>query len=411
MFMQWYALAFAKLWEGYSEPRASEECPEALKVIKRLIFSSFPEVRAAAVYACGTFFNAGRAPGTTAAASERVKELEINIITSFQVDDPSPAVRIETVHALSRFAECYIGALSAYVQQASGPPRVPGSSPQQQQQQQSQQQQHSPVAQTLVLPQPPTFLAHSLQTAHRPPSAYFRRDQPLQTSRKHASVYMEQSPAGSSAPFSGSSSSSSSSSSSAAAMAMLCPAQDASFYQFLWNALVGLARDPQPEVAALAGNVVRTVRNYGDVHARYARSEEFVGIGGLAASLPTRRSGSQNRAPVTKQQFIQDMQGSSISVSSSLYERCCEYWNTPIADKAVEDHSSPEYKARERRYRNSVCVYNSAREAWRAWNTAEKKDLSSQLPSLESKFGVVTSAIFYPFESILVCATDNQIIK
>ena len=160
------------------------------------------------------------------------------------------------------------------------------------------------------------------------------------------------------------------------------------------------------------------------------------GGGSVAVSLPANRSGSQNNAAATatgggggsgsgsrsvRQQVFQDFQGvtssssssssSSISVPSALYERCCEYWRTPIADKMEEDHSSPEYKARERRYRNSVCVYNSAREAWNSWNNAEKKDLSSQLPSLESKPDVVTSSVFFPFESILACATDNQTIK
>lgn len=425
MLMQWYAFAFSKLWEGYNEPRASDECPGALKVIKHFIVSPFPDVRAAAVYACGTFFNPCVAASTAqqGAAAERTKEWEINLITSFQVGDPSPAVRKELVYTLSRFAECHISDLAAYVQQeealeedcsvvvvpststgsGSSPPVVQLQYPSpvlsmQQQQQQAQQQQQS---------------QNQMKQMQRPPSAYFRKTPlliPGARSKKHASVYLWQSPAGTSAPVTRSSSSASSSSAASA----LYPAQDASFYQFLWNALAGLAEDPQPEVAALAEDVMAAVRNYSDLHARYAQNEESLNEY-MAESLPAQPSEKARRSILqhkeSQQQLYNELRSTTIALSSTLYERSCEYWRAPIADRAEEDHSSPEYKSRERRYRNSVCVYNSAREAWKAWNSAEKKDLSAQLPSLESKPDITTASVFFPFESILVCATDAQTIK
>eukprot|EP01105_Mastigella_eilhardi_P022041 TRINITY_DN5399_c0_g1_i1.p1 TRINITY_DN5399_c0_g1~~TRINITY_DN5399_c0_g1_i1.p1 ORF type:complete len:1313 (-),score=293.10 TRINITY_DN5399_c0_g1_i1:67-4005(-) len=99
----WSVLCLGKLWENYEEAKAAVLKAAASPPLLRMLQDPVPEVRAAVVYALGTFIGSGHA------VSEARYNVECSVCCSLATValDASPVVRRELVVALSKVVAAY----------------------------------------------------------------------------------------------------------------------------------------------------------------------------------------------------------------------------------------------------------------------------------------------------------------
>eukprot|EP00005_Dracoamoeba_jomungandri_P001709 CAMPEP_0174254418 /NCGR_PEP_ID=MMETSP0439-20130205/3738_1 /TAXON_ID=0 /ORGANISM="Stereomyxa ramosa, Strain Chinc5" /LENGTH=1175 /DNA_ID=CAMNT_0015335983 /DNA_START=131 /DNA_END=3658 /DNA_ORIENTATION=- len=98
---RWICVCLAKQWEGYNEAKWFAIRDGAHKRLCALLTDVVPEVRAAAVYALGTFVGG--------AGDEQRKNIELNLVVTLPVvtADGSPMVRRELIVILSHLVHSY----------------------------------------------------------------------------------------------------------------------------------------------------------------------------------------------------------------------------------------------------------------------------------------------------------------
>jgi regulator-associated protein of mTOR len=121
---QWLAICLGRLWDKHEDARwraARCNAPESLEV---LLGDRCPEVRAAAVYALGTFLN------SCSERTEHANSLDQTIATKLlnrMVEDGSPLVRRELVVALQWVVNSFIGNFAAVLRAVADEEDGPGS--------------------------------------------------------------------------------------------------------------------------------------------------------------------------------------------------------------------------------------------------------------------------------------------
>eukprot|EP01128_Nolandella_sp_AFSM9_P005900 TRINITY_DN2944_c0_g1_i1.p1 TRINITY_DN2944_c0_g1~~TRINITY_DN2944_c0_g1_i1.p1 ORF type:complete len:860 (+),score=160.14 TRINITY_DN2944_c0_g1_i1:42-2621(+) len=103
---RWAVLCLAKLWENYEEAKQTAIAEQAHVTLCGLLTDPTPEVRAAAVFALGTFIGWSPSRGTD---EEQRTIIELNLGLTFAVvtADASPLVRRELAIALTHLVNAY----------------------------------------------------------------------------------------------------------------------------------------------------------------------------------------------------------------------------------------------------------------------------------------------------------------
>jgi regulator-associated protein of mTOR len=102
---RWVVFCLAKLWENYEDAKDVAVAEKAHEKLCSLLTDPVPEVRAAAVYALGTFM--ANESGTTRSPSRVEIEFNLGITLPVVNGDASPMVRRELAIALANFVHSY----------------------------------------------------------------------------------------------------------------------------------------------------------------------------------------------------------------------------------------------------------------------------------------------------------------
>lgn len=262
---QWLTVCLGNLWQNYDKARWSGYRDMAPDKLYQLLTDQMPEVRAAAVYALGTFISSGM-------RSEHADNIDRPIamtLLSTVSNDMSPIVRMELVAALQwmviifkkHFVSVYlqdpaVHSLSSASSTSSGSSGASSSSS--------------------TLP----MKYHSLERGTQTPMKKVSSSSSIMTiSASHAK---------------------------AAAVAAGTPTSGTlrvgSMYLKIWQGITTLSRDPYPEVARMAQKIMEVVRN-GAVEliaAKEATAERTYGSGGNLAHSPNSNSVSLPPSPNTR---------------------------------------------------------------------------------------------------------------
>lgn len=105
MLRRWCVFCLAKLWENHEEGKKAAIVENAHVQLCGLLTDPVPEVRAAAVYALGTFI--GWAASEADEEQRTVIELNLGLTFAVVTADASPLVRKELIVALAALVQAY----------------------------------------------------------------------------------------------------------------------------------------------------------------------------------------------------------------------------------------------------------------------------------------------------------------
>lgn len=270
---QWLAICLGHLWQSYDKARWSGVRDLAHDKLYPLLVDPVPEVRAAAVYALGTFISSvTSAKDRTEHANNIDRSIAMELLTTVG-NDMSPIVRMELIAAFQWMIILFENHfVSAFLQEPTA------------------------IGAAAAAGLPTAFRSLSLHHQHQQP----QQQQPQQQHHQH--TLQQQHSITSMGIGIGSSNSSSTNSlerninmkrvsSSSSIAGMHFPSTTiigfGSTYMKLWQGLIMLARDPHPTVAALAQrNIDFVVNQVADmIVAKEAAKENYAASGGLAGSM------------------------------------------------------------------------------------------------------------------------------
>lgn len=397
---RWAALCVAKLWENMDEAKwvaAQSNAPERLYA---LLEDPSPEVRAAAVYALGTFICSTPRPS---GAGDSRGNLELNtcLRVFLATTDASPIVRREAIITMSRLVSGHFNSFAAAIREA-----IP---------------EHGDSA-------APVLISSSSSGQPAPPAS----------GGTPARVKGPPTPAAS--PASAPAPSASASSMAPADSSLASPG--GSIYSFLWKAATSMSADPTPEVSALADKLVRSVnKKLARLEAEAAAAARAGGSWSSPAKKDSpgatfalqRKRPEQLQIPMSSPPPSSSSTGApappasgpaaaaavaggtaaeapedAVALRSDFYEWSCEYWHGALLNRGVEDRTSPEYKAREHRQRTNATLFNDARDSWASWAQTPKKKLAYEVSVLTDNESVASLLLFHPFSNVLVFADDRD---
>lgn len=245
---QWLTVCLGNLWQDYDKARWSGYRDMAPDKLYQLLTDPIPEVRAAAVYALGTFISSGM-------RSEHADNIDRPIamtLLSTVSHDMSPIVRMELVAALQwmviifkkHFVSVYLQDPSLHSMAGGSGGSAGGGS--------------GANTSTSALPK-----YQGLERTQTPMKKVSSTSSIMTTSAGHAKA-------------------------TAAVAASSGTLRVGSMYQKLWQGITALSRDPYPEVARMAQKIMEVVRN-GAVEliaAKEATAERSYGSGGSLSHSP-----------------------------------------------------------------------------------------------------------------------------
>lgn len=261
---QWLTVCLGNLWQNYDKARWSGYRDMAPDKLYQLLTDQLPEVRAAAVYALGTFISSGM-------RSEHADNIDRPIamtLLSTVSNDMSPIVRMELVAALQWmviiFKKHFV---SVYLQDPAVQPVSSGSS--------ANSATSGSSSSSSALP----MKYHSLERGTQTPMKKVSSSSSIMTiSGSHAK----------------------------AAVAAGTPTSDTervpAMYLKMWQGITTLSRDPYPEVARMAQKIMEVVRNGAvqRIAAEEATAERTYGPGRNVSHSPNSNSVSLPPSPNTR---------------------------------------------------------------------------------------------------------------
>eukprot|EP00727_Mastigamoeba_balamuthi_P000525 m51a1_g1047 putative regulatory-associated protein of mtor (1359) ;mRNA; r:748343-753586 len=457
MLRKWAVLCLGKLWEGMGDAKwAAIQMGVVDERLFKLLLDDAPEVRAAAVFALGTFIGPPYGSGAAVEARGNV-ELNIGLRLFVSMQDASPVVRRELVVALSRLVAAHhqafqdaaadmldeeqreaAAASSASLpvsvrssvdlrrsagnvrrgEQDTGPvstsvPAVTAAGPD-----------HSPAMQSppssmppqpvAPPPIPPQLLSTSPSKGPQGTQGGQLVVQPPPQQQQQQQQARAAQPATSSA--SGTPS-------------------PTSVYAWLWKNLMTMTTDPWSEVMVRSERIVQAVLRQVDASsssASYASSGSLSAGGSrrslnpgarrsaVLSGLSGRRRGGDPTAPpapllggaeAAPAPSLGQQQGPAeeIALRSDYFEWSCEYFYGPLLNRLAEDRTSPEYKAKEQRLQQNMGVIREARETCSQWrSSAERRKLSTEVSVMTDGDFVLSMLLFHPFRDILAVADEKD---
>ena len=356
-FYWWVILAFSKIWENNDVTKYKAIRSNVRKYIPPFLEHKSPEVRAATLYAYGTFFS-DVANGYKPEVQKLIKDDEVFFATNagLGANDGSPLVRKEYVYALSRFISGNIREMSHVIYELERP--SPSSSP-------------SPLlSSSLSSSSPVGDGTSSMDGVYGGASTIVPNAAPLPN---QGGIIMGLK---------------------GFATSSQKPLQEDSgfsFYTYVWKTLLLLADDPQKCVSECAIDLIQRVRRFVVSHVQNGvftlPQQSYISNGGgydITAEDP------------------------KVALRSSYYEWSCEYWKSPLIGRDFEDKSSPAFKERERKHLRYNKEYNNARESWAEWEQGEKREISLMTSFSTPRDEIPGKMIFHPHDGTLVCATSAE---
>ena len=347
VFYWWVVLALAKIWENNDVTKYKAIRSKVSKYLPPFLEHSAPEVRAATLYAYGTFFS--DVPNNYKPEVQKlIKDDEVFFATNagLGANDGSLLVRREYVFALSRFLSGNIAEAAHVVRELEQYSALT-----------SQSLLSAPAAATATAATAGTVVVGG--EAADEPSSITPNAAPLPT-KGPITMGLK-----------------------ALAQQPRRPLQEDSgfsFYSYVWKTLLDLTDDPQPEVADIATDLVQRVRRF----------------------VASRTNGVVNVSADGSQE------DPKVALRSTFYEWSTEYWKLPLIGRDFEDTTSPEYTEREKRHKAYNAMYASSRDAWADWEQGTRRDMGLQATLQGQKDEVTTRMIFHPYEKTLVCATGSE---
>lgn len=436
---RWAVLCLAKLWENNETAKAKAVKADAHRQLCCLLTDPIPEVRAAAVYALGTFILRGVGVTTT----PDIQTIELNLGLTFAniiSTDASPLVRREIIVALHglvisheeklKQVELNIMMARTKMTETKGPnpksPQLQDSRGKLQTANSSSNLNsphgHAPSRQTssqhlLASPQVSSAnLGHHAQAALNASSGSMQNfanvNQPLvNTNSNNNTPSSELSTSSNQLGVSSSQASSTSPSNVSVDEKKDGAPEDDDIYVFLWRLILSLMNDPYPQFSALVHSVISKIKTEVRAELEKSRSGSFPP---MTANAKQGKSGSffeidpfstSKATPVNSPKPADRKFPKIIEVKSNFYEWSCTYFSQPMLLEKDEDETAPAFS--EQKWRNQRCA-ETIRDATLLAGKGVKS-LDNETAILENiQYGNnVSKLCFHPFDNFLVVC-DQQ---
>lgn len=454
----WITLCLAEFWKDYEEAKQVAIKEQAHEKICTLLTDPFPEVRAAAVYALGTFISTRDTtiqPDTSRSSIEFNLGLTLPIVTS----DASPLARRELAISLSYLVRTY---LDNFVEEVKR--QLRNEYAQNYRKKIKLNEKSTPTPKNLKLNQSSSsILMPSINTSN-PPS--------IASSPSISTI----SPTGASEA--------------ALLMASLAgnfddPNQEQpTVYDFIWKLIRSLAIDPISSVSKIANTVLHYVRNIsqqqhyntlinsGQENAvkiiketnssernkspessrtlksshsssnlssanhltepttpkKLQQSSRMSGISGLLQGKKNKESTTPlnlaspiaenpNASSITDdlgdiQNEMEQTKMAFLKIESDFYSWACLKFSSPIMRANEEDETAPDYSERRwRQQRHEHLVKEANSQLLNKSTNLIAKKLDHEVAILEINCQLISSIIFHPFESIVVISDESKNIS
>ncbi|BFZ17584.1 hypothetical protein BsWGS_20619 [Bradybaena similaris] len=381
---QWLALCLAKVWTSFDNARWCGVRDHAHEKLSKLLSDPEPEVRAATVFALGTFVSRSLdRTDHSVAVDVHVGNLLVTCIT-----DGSPLVRKELVVAFAGYVSVYITQFVHLVKRIL-------------------EEEKERMAMSLDMA---TLQAH--KEGHRPQAVSSHQLSSLVTSASSDNLGEERLMIRR-----------------VSSGASLTGTTFVTVYSSTWQALNELASDPYLEVASMARTVMNAVRKKASASARPRQVVQAVVSQNnhMIASSPSRPANMPFGTPpqnmtsplsqsarkaydklsstVMAEDKDEDQNSISDLVSTQLFEWSCQYFLEPsMCLKTEQDPESQAYHQREYRFLRNARVRTQGRDQLRVGVSR----LDDQM--FVNRVGAVPTAIkFHPYENFLAVADASNV--
>jgi regulator-associated protein of mTOR len=372
MMRRWSALCLAKLWEANDEVKNAAIQLALHEKLCGLLTDPVVEVRAAAVYALGTFL--GGPPEL-----EMKKNIDLNLGITLPVVslDGSTMVRRELVLVLGQLTQCYErDFLSLARERAETLDRLE----QAQQAQQLQQQ-------------------DELKKGQKTPTKVSSKKSKKKASKKEEAETEAANAAKANAARVD------------VAAQSLSQSQEAqaSVYSYVWKILLSLCDDPFPNIAELASAIVHQA-----TFPFRANPSEKAGVRRGSSTL-RELLGKQSRKKKTAAAAAaaaaaapgEAQESDGPSQRSTFYEWSAEWVATPLMVPADDPSAPSEVAKRKRQQQNEVFLS----EVSLTWAPARRTGLEDQIAIFDNEMPMATRMAFHPFEGLLFVNTNPDTVS
>jgi len=403
---RWVVLCLAKVWENNEAGKREAIVENAHVQLCGLLTDPVPEVRAAVVYALGTFItkalpitfnqNDSRQPSGTSKEQRTIVELNLGLTFAVVASDASPLVRKELAITLGALltayeekfkqTECKIlrQEYQKRVAEATGGRRTSGDS----------------AKKATSFKGPTRLTVPTVRSTFQPPSFQAPRgsltgsfNESLSNLALRASV--DQPREGTFQPEKDEDT----------------DVEDDEIYQYLWRGVTPLLNDPHPMVAKITQRAVSTIKNDAktELQAAGIRLPAETRKNSPPKTKPTgSRLGFLGKAPVlvTAQPFVLPA-NLDAEVRSNFYDWSAQYFSQQLFRPIEEDQSSPKFAEKKWKLsRNNDLINQSI--ALRDEGKPLIQSLDNEIAILENNNQLVSQLCFHPFEDTVIVSDEHD---